>query len=92
MSAERRAVPTSAELARLRWRCRRGMHELDGVLESFARVTLARLDAADFARFEQILDLPDPELVAYLVGSSAPADPDIARLVERIRSSHRPAS
>ena len=92
MSAERRAAPTSSDVARLRWRCRRGMHELDGVLESFARVALATLDAADFARFERILDLPDPELVAYLLGRSAPADPDIARLVERIRSSHRPAS
>jgi len=92
MSAERRAEPTSAELARLRWRCRRGMHELDGVLESFARNALPTLDADDFALFERILDLPDPELVAYLLGRSAPADPDIARLLERIRSSHRPAT
>jgi len=92
MSTERRAEPTSAELARLRWRCRRGMHELDGVFESFARAGLAMLDAADLACFERILDLPDPELVAYLLGRSVPADPDIARLVERIRSSHRPSS
>jgi len=92
MSAERRTAPTSADRARLRWRCRRGMHELDGVLESFAQSALATLDADDFARFERILDLPDPELVAYLTGRSAPADPDLARLIERIRSSHRPAS
>ena len=92
MSADRRGEPTSADLARLRWRCRRGMHELDGVLEQFLRVSLATLDADDFARFERILDLPDPELVAYLTGRSAPADPDLLRLVERIRSSHRPAS
>jgi antitoxin CptB len=92
MSTALGAAPTSVDVARLRWRCRRGMHELDGVLESFARAGLATLDAADFARFERILDLPDPELVAYLTGRSAPADPDIARLVERIRSSHRPAS
>jgi antitoxin CptB len=92
MGAERRAAPTSADLARLRWRCRRGMHELDGVLESFEQSALATLDADDFALFERILDLPDPELVAYLLGRSAPADPDIARLLERIRSSHRPAT
>ena len=91
MSAEQRAEPASTELARLRWRCRRGLHELDGVLESFARTELATLDAADLARFERILDLPDPDLVAYLLGRSVPAEPDIARLVERIRSSHRPS-
>ena len=92
MSGGRRADPTSADVARVRWRCRRGLHELDGVLESFLQSALATLDADDFARFERILDLPDPELVAYLLGSSAPADPDLLRLVERIRSSHRPAS
>lgn len=92
MSAERRARPTSADLARVRWRCRRGLHELDGVLDSFVQDALATLDADDFALFERILDLPDPELAAYLVGRSAPLDPDIARLIERIRSSHRPAT
>jgi antitoxin CptB len=92
MSAERRAATTSADFARLRWRCRRGMHELDGVLESFAQAALQTLDADDLARFERILDLPDPELVAYLLGRSAPADPDVSRLIERIRSSRRPAS
>ena len=92
MSGERRAAPTTADVARVRWRCRRGMHELDGVLESFAERALATLGADDFALFERILDLPDPDLVAYLLGRSAPADPDTARLVERIRSSHRPAT
>ena len=92
MSGRRRADPTSADVARVRWRCRRGLHELDGVLESFLQSALATLDADDFARFERILDLPDPELVAYLTGRSAPADPDLLRLVERIRSSHRPAT
>ena len=82
----------ATELNRLRWRCRRGMHELDGVLESFVQSAFATLNAGDFARFERILDLPDPELVAYLTGRSAPADPDLSRLIERIRSSHRPAS
>jgi antitoxin CptB len=92
MSVERRPGPTSADVARLRWRCRRGMHELDGMLESFAQAALGTLEADDFARFERILGLPDPEIVAYLTGRSAPADPDIIPLLARIRASHRPAS
>lgn len=82
----------SADVARLRWRCRRGMRELDAVLESFVRTSFESLGAEDIARFERILELPDPELFAYVTGRSAPADDDIARLIERIRSSHRPAS
>ncbi len=80
----------SADLARLRWRSRRGMRELDAVLQSFVQSSVAELDADELARFEQILDLPDPELFAYLTGRSAPEDPAIARLVDRIRASHRP--
>jgi antitoxin CptB len=66
------------------------MRELDAVLQSFVRSGLATLDGAELGRFERILDLPDPELFAYLTGRSAPADPDIARLIEHIRSGHRP--
>ena len=85
-------VPMSADIARLRWRCRRGMRELDAVLRSFVDSELAALNGADFVRFERILDLPDPELLAYLTGRSAPADLDIARLIDRVRTSHRPHS
>jgi antitoxin CptB len=68
------------------------MRELDAVLESFVKSSFAALPADDIARFERILELPDPELFAYVTGRSAPADDDIARLIDRIRSSHRPAS
>jgi succinate dehydrogenase flavin-adding protein (antitoxin of CptAB toxin-antitoxin module) len=66
------------------------MRELDAVLQSFLRVEGATLDERDIALFGRVLDLPDPELFAYVTARSAPADPDIAKLVERIRSSHRP--
>jgi antitoxin CptB len=68
------------------------MRELDAVLESFMQSSFADLGAEDIVRLERILELPDPELFAYVTGRSAPADDDIARLIERIRSSHRPAS
>jgi antitoxin CptB len=75
---------------RLRWRCRRGMRELDAVLQSFLDASIASLSDAEIVRFEAILDLPDPELLAYVSGRSVPADADIAALIDRIRSSHRP--
>ena len=68
------------------------MRELDAVLQSFAESSLGTLGGADLTRFERILDLPDPQLFAYLTGRSVPADPDIARLLERIRSGHRPCA
>ena len=82
------AAQAGLGFARLRWRCRRGMRELDAVLQSFLQTSA--LGDADIARFEAILELPDPELFAYLSGRSEPADRDIATLIERIRTSHCP--
>jgi antitoxin CptB len=76
--------------AKLRWRCRRGMRELDAVLEAFLREGFRTLDAADKCRFEAILDLPDPELYGYLAGKAAPADRRDARLIGLIRKSLYP--
>jgi antitoxin CptB len=77
----------SGESARLRWRCRRGMRELDTILERFLEVGFLHLDAAEKSRFAEILELPDPDLHAYLVGKVEPADPEIARLLLAIRAS-----
>ena len=68
------------------------MRELDTVLQAFLQTGCADLDAADMARFEAILELPDPELYAYLAGRSDPTDLDIARLINRIRHSLHPST
>jgi antitoxin CptB len=68
------------------WRCRRGMKELDLLLERFARGQLAAACAAERAEFEALLTLPDPELVAYLLGGVRPASPVREALVARIRA------
>jgi antitoxin CptB len=77
----------AARAARARWRCRRGMHELDAVLKAFVDAAYADLSDADKSRFEVLLDLPDPELYAYLAGRSEAADADVARLVKAIGAS-----
>lgn len=82
-----RRDPMSEEFAKLRWRCRRGMRELDAVLRAYLESSYETLDAADKLRFARLLDLPDPELYAYVVGRSVPDDPDTARIVRGIRYS-----
>jgi antitoxin CptB len=74
-----------AELARRRlvWRCRRGMKELDVLLERYVRTHGAPL-ASEQQALEQLLNLPDPALAGYLLGHDIPEDPDFARLVRKI--------
>jgi antitoxin CptB len=74
---------------RLLWRCRRGMKELDVLLEHFAR-TLPGQAPEERALFEQLLALPDSQLARYLLGGETPAEARLAHLVDRIRDLCRP--
>ena len=76
-----------SELARLRWKSRRGMLELDLLLRDFLDTGYARLDADARRCFDTLLDYPDAVLLEWLMGRIQPTDRDVADLVQRIRSS-----
>jgi antitoxin CptB len=78
-------------LARLRWRCRRGMRELDALLLAFVDRSGASLTTTEMAVFERVLELPDPVLHSYLLRRSDSDDAAIAELIERIRAGGGPA-
>lgn len=78
-----------ARVARLRWRCRRGMRELDTLLRTFVDAEAQRLSETEMAVFEGILELPDPVLHSYLLGRSVAADAATVAFIERIRASVR---
>ncbi len=61
-------MPDSAELARLKWRCRRGLLELDIVLGRFVERRYAGLDEAQKIEFDVLLDLPDNTLWDRITG------------------------
>jgi antitoxin CptB len=75
------------EARRLLWRCRRGMKELDVLLERYVRPRLAAASGEERATLTQLLELPDPLLSDYLFGHTPATDPDVARLVAAIRDS-----
>jgi antitoxin CptB len=78
-------IPTlDPEARRLLWRCRRGMKELDVLLERFARRELPRASAAQRQTLARFLELPDPVLVDYLLGQAIPSDRELADLVAQI--------
>ena len=53
---------------RLRWRCRRGMLELDLVLNAFLERHLDGLEPAEIEAFKRLLARPDPELLDLVMG------------------------
>ena len=50
------------EFERARWRCRRGLLELDIVLQRFMDQYYAQLDQQGLEQFERLLSLPDNDL------------------------------
>lgn len=67
-------LPDPTELARLRWRCRRGLLELDIVLGRFVDQEYAKLSEAQKVDFDILLDLPDNTLWDRITGKEPEKD------------------
>lgn len=73
------------ELRKLRWRCRRGMRELDQLLGRWLEREWRQSPTAIRAVFLRLLDTEDDKLWRWFLGHETPADADLAALVQHIR-------
>jgi antitoxin CptB len=48
---------------------RRGIREMDLVMGQFADVNLPALSDAEVDEFERLLEIPDPRILAWVIGS-----------------------
>ena len=74
----------SAELKRLRWRCRRGMRELDVLMLRYLDRGWPQASEDERKVFLRLLDCEDDKLWQWFMGREKPADKEIDALVERI--------
>ena len=77
---------TTGELGRVRWHCRRGLLELDLVLEQFNRRHLDRLDAEELSRFKELLAFEDNELLDLVMGRIPNPDQRFEALLKMLRA------
>ncbi len=75
----------SRRRARLRWRCRRGMSEIDQLLIGWLERFWTGADETERALFEDLLDCEDDVLWAWLSGRMCPESEAHAALVRSIR-------
>jgi succinate dehydrogenase flavin-adding protein (antitoxin of CptAB toxin-antitoxin module) len=61
------------------------MKELDVMLVRWLDGPGQGASSAETAHFDRLLDLPDPELAAYLLRGEPATDPELAVLVAAIR-------
>ncbi|HSW70455.1 MAG TPA: succinate dehydrogenase assembly factor 2 [Gammaproteobacteria bacterium] len=83
----------SAVLAPLRWACRRGMLELDLILERFLDRGFLALAPAEQKLFRAFLNHFDQDLFAWLVEGRKPPDARFLPLIKKIQEyNHVPTS
>ena len=70
--------------SKLHWQCRRGMRELDILLERFLRQGYIASSDAEKSAFRSLLTLQDPELAGYLLRDVPNDDAVSARVIARI--------
>jgi antitoxin CptB len=80
------APPQDLDPARLRWQCRRGMLELEVLLQSFLDRVYPVLAEREQRAFQTLLTYPDPQLLDWLMGRTVAADTEIADVVARVRA------
>jgi antitoxin CptB len=68
------------ERERLRWKCRRGLLELDIVLQRYL------LQHPDDASLSELLDLPDNDLWDIVAGRSDSYESHLTEVVARLRA------
>jgi len=71
-------------LNRLRWLCRRGMKELDVLMEAFLECQATALGEGAWPELEPLLDEEDDRLWDWLQGRVTPPD-DYASVIDAIR-------
>lgn len=73
----------------LRWRMRRGLLELDIVLERFAADAFDGLTPAELAQMARLLEWPDQEFLAVLQSHRPNPEPEFEPLLAKIRTAAR---
>jgi len=75
----------AAEYSELKWRCRRGMLELDILLNSYLDKYYATMSREQGAVFSELLDYPDQVLFDLLLGNMQSSDDRVNSLVADIQ-------
>jgi len=71
---------------RLKWKCRRGLLELDLVLDRFVERNAKAMDEGELERLGELLELPDNDLWDIVSGRSDLYAVRLADVVARLRA------
>lgn len=76
------------KLSKVRWRCKRGMLELDLMLQNFCEVAYVSLAPEKQQLFEELLEEADQDLQRWLVGTEPASNRKFQDMILVIRHMH----
>lgn len=71
---------------RIKWHCRRGLLELDLMLQRFVTRHLDGLDADQTEVFKELLAYEDNDLLDMVMGRAEPVNEDLSAVLELMRT------
>ncbi|MDE2148431.1 MAG: succinate dehydrogenase assembly factor 2 [Gammaproteobacteria bacterium] len=84
--------PSPVDDLRLRWRCRRGMRELDVLLSSYLERTYPAASAEHRRAFAILLEQEDPQLWRWVLGVEPSPPGALGEVVAALRQPGAPAA
>ena len=79
-----------SEISRLRWRCRRGMKELDMAMLTYLDTAYEAATDEEKEAFKSLLDYQEPELYGLIAGTIVAGDEPINKVIQYIRANLKP--
>lgn len=80
------------EYNRLRWASRRGMLELDLILLPFVENVYPSLESDDQKLYSKLMECEDQDMFSWFLRRQDPDDPDLLKIVVKIREFTRGVS
>ncbi len=71
---------------RVRWLCRRGMKELDLVINRFFENEYDSLSEQDQIYFKDFLEVEDPEIYSWIMGRTTPENQHHAAIINKLQN------
>lgn len=73
------------ELDRIRWHCRRGLLELDLILQRFLEQRFSALNDDEVRQFRELLEFSDNDLLDMVMNRAEPVDGRLSAVLEMMR-------
>ena len=77
----------SEKKSRILWRCRRGIKEMDIVLQDFIKNSYDELNNENKSAFSKLLEEQDLDILNWVLGKDKPDDKTLIEIIKKIRSS-----